>query len=461
MLTLFPWQQEDATWMMEQNSLLANDCGLGKTLTAVEAMKQYAQGPILVIAPRMVKEWWAETIRTQEAGLVGVCQSAGRGIPWDRVAHWGNKRPLAWVVTHPEAVRISYQQMLRIRWDTIIVDEAHRFKNRQAKQTKALWKLDARRKILLTATPYGKSPADMWALLHYMYPRVYTSYWRFYNKYVESYQPPGQRFAKVTGGKDLDVLAKEITPFYRRRDVSMLNLPPFTYSDVPVVLNPKQEKLYLTLVRDAYAELIGTEIILQNALVKFLRLQQCALDPGTMSEDFPLYPLDEVPAKVEWIQEWLEDNPGEPVVITSRYRRFVEKWLRDLAPKATIVGGMKTEQVQKALKEFERTGILVGSLDAIKEGLNLQKANTMIITDGTHSSVAEYQLSKRIHRAGQTRPTQVIHLVGKLSTNKWTVDLLMRRSVNQKFNEAQMLNEFLREIKSWQDTGTTKKRSKE
>ena len=449
MLTLYPWQQEDATWMMGQNSLLASDCGTGKTLIAVEAMKQYAQGPILVIAPRMVKEWWAETIREQEAGFVGVCQAAGRGIPWDTVVHWGNQRPLAWVVTHPEAVRISYQQMLRVQWDTIIVDEAHRFKNRKAKQTKALWKLDARRKILLTATPYGKSPADMWALLHYMYPKIYTSYWRFYDRYVNAYKPPGQRFAKVTGGKNLDILAKEIAPFYTRRDVSMLNLPPFTYTDIPVVLNPKQERLYLTLVRDLYTELLGTEIILQNAMVKFIRLQQCALDPGTMNENFPQYPLEEVPAKVEWIQEWLQDHPGEPVVITSRFRRFVEKWLRVLAPKATIVGGMKTEDIQKALKVFEKTGVLVGSLDAIKEGLNLQKSNTMIITDGSYSSVAEYQLSRRIFRAGQTRPTQVIHLVGRLRNKKWTVDMLMRRSVQQKFNEAQLLNEFLKEVGGW------------
>jgi len=324
-LTLYDWQQEDADWMMGQNSLLANDCGLGKTLTAIEAVKQNARGPILVIAPRMVKEWWAETIRTQEAGLVGVCQAAGRGIPWDKVAQWGNKRPLAWVITHPEAVRISYQHMLRINWDIVIVDEAHRFKNRKAKQTKALWKIQSRRKLMLTATPYGKSPADMWALLHYMYPRTYTSYWRFYDKYVAAYKPPGQQFSKVTGGKNLPELAKEVSSFYRRRDISMLNLPPFTYSDVPVLLNPRQEELYLTLVRDLYTELLGTEIILQNAMVKFLRLQQCALDPGTMNEDFPQYPLDEVPAKVEWIFDWLNDHPNEPVVITSRYRRFVEK----------------------------------------------------------------------------------------------------------------------------------------
>ena len=444
-LTLYDWQQKDANWLGKQNSLLASDCGTGKTLIAVESAIKYAKGPILVICPRLTKEWWAATIRQQEGGQVGICQSAGRGIPWERVASYGSRKPLAWVVVHPAAVRMSYKLISKVQWDTVIVDEAHRFKNRSAKQTKALKRIKARRKILLTATPYGKSPADMWALLHYLYPRQYTSYWRFHDRFVDSYKPPGQRFTVVSGGKNLDELARLVSPCYRRRDVSLLNLPPFTYTDLPVLLNPKQEALYLKLVKDAYAELVGKEIILQNALVKFIRLQQCALDPGIIVDYDD--PLDEVPAKVEWIHDWLQDNPNEPVVITSRYRKFVEKWLRDIAPNAIIVGGMTTEAVQQALAVFEKTGILVGTLDAIKESLNLQRASTMIITDGTWSSTAEYQLSKRIHRDGQTRPCQVIHLVGKLShRGKWTVDNLMRRSVAKKFTDAQLMNTFIKEL---------------
>jgi len=444
-LTLYDWQQEDADWLGKQNSLLASDCGTGKTLIAVESAKKYAQGPILVICPRLTKEWWAETITKQRAGYPGVCGRSGRYIPWARIAKWGSRKPLAWVIVHPAAVRLAYQKMLRVRWDTIIVDEAHRMKNRKAKQTKALWKLGARRKILLTATPYGKSPADMWALLHYLYPKEYRSFWRFHDNYVQSYRPPNQRYRIIQGGKNLGELAAEISPYYRRRGIERLNLPPFTYTDVPVIMGPKQEALYLQLMRDAYAELVGKEIILQNALVRFLRLQQCALDPGIILDEQD--PLDEIPAKVEWLQDWLSDHPDVPVVITSRYRKFVSKWLVPLAPEATIVGGMKIDAVQEALKVFNRTGRLVGTLDAIKEGLNLHRASTMIIMDGTWSSTAEYQLSKRIHRVGQTRPCQVIHLVGKLNhRGRWSVDKLMRRAVERKFTDAELMNQFIEEL---------------
>lgn len=200
----------------------------------------------------------------------------------------------------------------------------------------------------------------------------------------------------------------------------------------------------MQLVKDAYAELAGKEVILENALVRFLRLHQCALDPGLLAEGLPMFPLGTVPAKVEWLQEWLADHPDEPVVIVSRYRRFVEKWLRGLAPEATIVGGMSQKAVQAALCTFNETGRLVGSLDAVKEGLNLQRSSTMIVTDGSWSPTAEYQLAQRIHRIGSKKPCQVIHLVAKLSTSKkYTVDLLMRQALEKRWNDATLMNEFV------------------
>ena len=446
--TLLPFQRDDADWLMRQNSLLANDCGLGKTVTAVESAKQYAKGPILVICPRLVKEWWAEVIEAQDAGYVGVCQRAGRGIPWKKVADWGTRRPLAWVIVHPAAVRINTSWLASVHWDWIICDEAHRFKNRKAKQTKALWRLHARRRVMLTATPWGRSPADMWALLHWLHPAKFSSYWRFFENYVQYYKPKGQFYKIVSGPKNLEQLARVVAPYYRRRTKDeVLDLPALTYTDAPVLINGKQERLYLQLVREAYAELVGKEIILENALVKFLRLHQCALDPGLMAEGLPALPLKVVPSKVEWLADWLEDHPQEPVVIVSRYRRFVEKWLRKLAPNATIVGGMRQSAVQDALRVFNKTGRLVGSLDAVKEGLNLQKASTMIVMDGTWSTTAEYQLAQRIHRMGSKKPCQVVHLVAKLaSSRKYTVDKILRKAVNQKLSNAELVNTFIAQL---------------
>lgn len=456
MKALLPFQAEMVPTLADRNILLADDCGLGKTIQAIEATKRYSKGPVLIVCPRNVKAWWAQEILNQEAGVPYVCGPAGRDIPWGDIFPRAQGHPLKYVIVHPEAVRYAVLDLKAIQWDWIVVDEAHRFKNRKAVQTKALRTLKARRRTAMTATPYGRHPGDMWALLRWLYPRRFTSYWRWYDKYVDSYQPPDKPYSIPRGPKNLKAMAREISDIYRRRTKEEvgLDLPPLTYADVPVMIDGDTEGLYRQLLTDMYAEIHGKEVILENALVRVIRLHQAALDASLLVDTGYMYPLGEVPPKVRWLEEWLDDHPNEPVILVSRYRKFVEMWLQGLAPSATIVGGMTQRQVQAALAAFYDTGRLVGSLSAMCEGLNLQMAATIIVTDGTWSPVQSYQLSQRIHRIGQTQPCQVIHLVGKLASGRqpYTVDRLVRRAIQRRMSEAAMVDEFVKDLLEGGDT---------
>ena len=89
----------------------------------------------------------------------------------------------------------------------------------------------------------------------------------------------------------------------------------------------------------------------------------------------------------------------------------------------------------------------MGSLDAVKEGLNLQKASTLIVMDGTYSTTAEYQLAQRIHRMGSKKPCQVIHLVAKLArSRRYTVDKILRKAIEQKLTNAQLADAFIKQL---------------
>lgn len=455
MKELLPFQAEAVEVIGDQNFLLADDCGLGKTYVAVEIAKLYADGPVLVVCPKGVKLWWAQVIKEQmgEDALVHVAPTAGRGIPYHLLRPG---YPMQWVIMHPTALRIQVAEGMPLDvWDLVIADEAHRFKNRKAKRTKALWRVQARQKLALTGTPYGKDPSDVWALMHWLYPKghpqfeggdpwrqiVFKSFTSFFERFVEYYQPPGRKWVIIRGGRNLDRLGQLLAPLFLRRGKDLLDLPELLHAEVPILLNEEQQDLYTTLLRDAYAFFGGTEVVLENALVRLLRLHQAALDPGLVLPEW-----EEEPAKVAWLNEWLEDHPDEPVVVVSRYRKFVERWLRELAPDSCVVGGMSPRQVEAALASFRRDGRLVGSLAAMCEGLNLHAASTMIITDGTWSPAMAYQLEQRIHRIGQTRTCQIIHLVGRLGSGKATVDHLLRRAHRQRWEEARILHEFVQEV---------------
>lgn len=449
MKTLLPFQEEVVPLMATRNFLLADDCGLGKTFCAIEAARRCSDGPNLVVCPRSVKAWWAQEIVGQGAGTPHVCKQAGRDVAYQDLEKGD------WAIVHPEALRMAEDAIKEMPWDWVIVDEAHRFKNRKAKQTIALQNIRCNRKIAMTATPYGRNPADMWALLHWLYPKRFSSYWRFFKQHVDYYEVRTEKakFKKVRGPKNLKWLSRKIAPFYVRRTKTQagLQLPPLTYVDMPVMIGGRQEATYREIAKESYEIVAGKEVVVENALVMLMRLQQCALDPALMVDTEFVFPEGYVPAKVQWLIEWLDDHPDEPVVIASRYRRFVEDWLSGLSEDAMIVGGMSEDEVDRALQTFKQTGRLVGSMQALAEGLNLQRAATIIVTDGTWSPVQEYQLSQRIHRIGQTQPCQVIHLVGRLeAAQRFTVDVLIRRTLERRVSEAALVDMFVKEV---QDAG--------
>ena len=427
---------------MGQNTLLADECGLGKTITASAAFALYAKGPILIVCPISAKLWWESVLAAMYPNLrIVVAGPGGNGLPVSIP-----KRGDVWII-HPEVLRCKSAFLLAaISWDIICVDEAHRFKTRTAKQTISLWKLPSRLRWALTATPYGRNPADMWALLHWLYPKDYRSYWGFTNMYTSNYWPPGASYSIVKGARNLDQLAERISPFYIHRTKSEVSdiLPAF-HANIPVEMTTPQAKLYRQAVYDHWIEVDGTEIVIENALVECTRLQQIAVDPMML---FPSF-VPSVSAKRIWLDEWLDDHPDESVVITSRFR-YPSLWMTGRNDIAIIMGGMKGNEVQEQLKKFNTTGKLFGTIESIGETLNLQRARNMIVLDGAWSPIKIVQVVNRVHRIGTVGTVNIMYLQAvQPKTKKPTIDHIMRRRVTHELSEAETLRELTNQYKEF------------
>jgi len=436
---LYPFQQDAVQVMGSKNFLLADKCGLGKTLMAVHAMLGTIDGDVLILCRRTAKPWWRQVLI--EEGVprhkIQVCEQAGRGLDFTGAT------PGTIFIMHHEAITGMAPTIRRHPYlELIIVDEAHRFKNRNAQRTVALKSIKCNRKWALTATPYGKNPADMWSILHWLYPGTYTSYWKFFDKYVDAYRRYGENYHIIRGGKNLDGLAREIATFTlaRTKDDAGIKLPQFIDTDTNVRFERKQDNLYTEILRDRYAYIGQQEIVIENALSLLVRLHQTSLDPGMFVE------WEEHPGKVNWLVEWIEDHQDEPVIVACRYRRFITRYLKALNW-STVVGGLTDMQLEDELHKFADSGRMVGTIDTISESLNLQKASTIIVPDGTWSAETEYQLSQRIHRIGQTRTCNLIHLVGMRRNDRPSVDVLARAAVQRRLTEQEVLMQFVKEVR--------------
>ena len=73
------------------------------------------------------------------------------------------------VTTYETCVR-EKTQLLKVEWEYIIVDEAHRLKNEQAIISQVLRTFQCKNRLMLTGTPLQNNLKELWAL-QYSNPR--------------------------------------------------------------------------------------------------------------------------------------------------------------------------------------------------------------------------------------------------------------------------------------------------
>jgi len=148
--------------------LLADDVGLGKTtVAALVAWVVACQNKrVRIYAPNEVlRRIWAEELERHVPMLKQFGASGDRIKP-------GNVKKLAagriQVATHDALVKSHGKKHLAC--DLMIIDEAHRARGEQSKFTVALQSLggDAKRKLILTATPFSIRLAELERLLEFV-----------------------------------------------------------------------------------------------------------------------------------------------------------------------------------------------------------------------------------------------------------------------------------------------------
>lgn len=75
------------------------------------------------------------------------------------------------LITSYEVFMLDFQTViLDVPFQYVVVDEAHRLKNKNAKILNSLKQLPCKRVLLLTGTPIQNNTAELWSLLNYIHP---------------------------------------------------------------------------------------------------------------------------------------------------------------------------------------------------------------------------------------------------------------------------------------------------
>lgn len=434
--TLRAYQVEAFKRATDKNLLIADDRGLGKTVTAIETalvMMHRVQGPALVIVPKTLKPQWAEEISDQQPDATVVFLDASTPMS----QHFASNKPF-WVLTHYEALLKHHAKLAKTAWAVVIADEAHRIKNRKAQRSVAIKKLEAYRKIALTGTPYDRNPADIWSILNWLYPGTFKSYWGFFEAHV-NYTGDIAGMKTIHGVKDGAKFSRVIAPFViqrSKRDVAP-QLPPKIEMHVPVEFTPAQASLYARIKHLAETDLkldTGDVMLVKNHLGRILRLQQAACDPRLLG-------TSDNGAKIDWLLEYVDDNPDDTLLVFTRFRDTAIR-VANILGVPYFVGGATSMPAGSTFADHPK---IVATIDAAKEGLNLGHIWHTVFLDCHWSSIAMAQAVDRTERDLQAvEPRRITYLEAIDKAGNETVDALVRTALQGKWDTIELVNAWLK-----------------
>lgn len=436
-LNLFGFQAEAVEFFLDKKSVfLGDDMGLGKTLQAVTLdLRRREKNPTLVDKPKTlvvtylgIFSGWADTFQRQSELRVATINPKKRN---EFMFKLFNDEADVYIV-HWQVLRLL-PELQEINWFHIIADECHALQNRKAKQSVALKTLKTWYKTGLSGTPAYDKPDDLWSVLNWLYPKHWSSFWRYFNEHVLFVEYNGYR--TVIGVNNEEKLQREMAGFYlrRRKEKVLEDLPDKYYSERIVDLHPQQRRAYEQMKKDMLAwvgEHENEPVAAPVIIAQLTRLQQFSDAYGelelvpkidrTTGEEYvqtrmrlaePSTKLDEVMAIIS--------STGEQVVVFSQFSQVIEL-LRTRLQKAGItngifIGATSPEERARIIEEFQagRLRVFAGTIAAGGIGITLTAASTVVFIDRSWSASLNIQAEDRCHRIGQQNAVHIVDIISK------------------------------------------------
>lgn len=209
----------------------------------------------------------------------------------------------------------SASQLRPIPWRCVVLDEAHRLKNKTSKISEFLKSYSMEHRVLLTGTPLQNSLDELWALLNFLEPSQFTSEKQFMSEY-----------GNMQSATDVESLQSILKPLMLRRlkeDVEKA-IPVKEETVVEVELTTVQKKWYRSIIERNFSWLKqGTKKNnVPNLINTMIELRKCCIHPWLLkgAED---QILDELNAYSPEAQaEALIQSSGKMVLIDKLLKKL-------------------------------------------------------------------------------------------------------------------------------------------
>lgn len=444
--TLRPYQVQMVEFVLKKKRAgLFVDMGLGKTLATLAAINELLTNgelnptkPILIVAPIMVAldtwsreaEKWGYDIDV----LVNIRLSKKKRAKLFEQLDSVNKPTI--LTTNPEQldniINHYTDRYEPFPFECVVIDELSLFKSSETKRFTNMSMLTKNVKyfIGLTGTPAPNSLLDIWSQMMLIDPANKQLLSENFYKYRSHYFEPDmvnkntcQVYKwKLKPNADQAIFERMRPTVIALRSEGLVDLPELTFIDEEISLPPNIMKAYREFEKEIRSQfqddeqeclstIDGDEIVVRNRAVlasKLLQLAAGAVYTEDPSEPYIVYHN----AKFERLKEIVE-TATSPILVFYNFKSDIERARKFIEFETLRSNDPNVRDVIRRWNNGEIPVLFVHPQSA-GHGLNIQDGgHTIIWLTMTWMNEVYRQANARLHRTGQTKPVQVIHLIAQ------------------------------------------------
>jgi SNF2 family DNA or RNA helicase len=478
--TLRPYQLRGLQWLTFLDNLgiggcLADDMGLGKTIQLIALLLHERQengdshrfskmsdgndlenngahhfAPTLLFAPTSVVGNWVKELERFSPELKvwlhhGPQRMHGPGFAKTAQAH-------DVVITSYALAHRDLEDLVRVKWHRIALDEAQKIKNPSAASSIAIRSLTAPHRVALTGTPIENHLSELWSIMDMLNPGLLGSPRDFRERFAVPIE-------KLSDHERAGHLRKMIRPFVLRRskdDPEVAgDLPEKMEMKVFCNLTAEQAAMYERITGEMLGQIDQASGIRRRGLILAVltRLKQICDHPALLTKDEM---LDGRSGKCERLVEMLEEviEEGESALVFTQFSEMgmlLERILHQRlhTPILYLHGGTPQKARDEMVARFQQPNsdakIFLLSLRAGGLGLNLTAANHVFHFDRWWNPAVENQATDRAHRIGQAKKVQV-HKFVALGTVEERIDKMLQEKLQLADNIVGTGEDFLTDL---------------
>jgi len=369
--------------------LIADDMGLGKTIEAIGLANLLGLKRLLIICPAHLRDNWVREYQQWFMGekALTVIRSARQVL-----------NPALSVIVSYELIELYLDAILSIHFDMLIVDEAHRVKNKSAKRTKLVLGHNEKpglvdhveRVVLLTGSPIPNWPDEIYWPVHKLRPEVidHMTGGQFIGRFCTFEN--SDFGVDITGAKNEQELYNRLRSGFMVRRKKEEVLP-----DLPEL----QFKLIVYPAYGAAARVIEKE--------KEFNAQEIYTHGVPFGSPFPEVRHEMSHAKVgitvDYVKSLFEDGTGK-VLVFGHHVEPMKKLACELAEfnPAFVIGATKHKQLEvDRFQTDPACRVFIGN-DAAFEGYNLTAGAEVVFHESSFVPEENAQALARAFRLGQS-----------------------------------------------------------